>query len=95
MVAIIWETRYETIFASIPYDETMSTDSGEFQGADVFVRFVCGLFWAVALAEFIIIFTGLTLFNNQFNLLMILSHVFSVFTLIQFKRSKAITDDFF
>ena len=59
------------------------------------IRFICLLFWILGLLEFIIIFIGTTMFNNQFNMAMIFAHLVSIIMLVGFKNSYATSADFF
>ena len=47
------------------------------------------LFWAFALLEFMIMFSGSTMFSNQVNLVQIAIHVGGVFALVTFMRVQA------
>ena len=64
-VSIIYETRNEHIYQSIPYDPSLSQTSEDFESSDFTIRIICYLFWLLGLVEFIIIFKGITMFNNQ------------------------------
>ena len=94
VVSIIFETRGEHIFQSIPFDETFSKESEDYQSMDFKIRFVCFLFWVLGFVEFLIIFNGITMFNNQFNLGMIFAHFLSIVILVNFKTTKAHVDTF-
>ena len=94
VVSIIFETRGEHIFQSIPFDDTFSKESEDYQSMDFKIRFVCFLFWVLGFVEFLIIFNGITMFNNQFNLGMIFAHFLSIVILVNFKTTKAHVDTF-
>ena len=93
-VAIIFETRHEHVYQSIPFETVPSKESDEFKQVDRSIKFICYLFWLLALVEFIIIFNGMTMFNNQWNLAMIFIHFACIGILLNFKTKKSHVDDF-
>ena len=85
LVSVIHETRNIFIFNSI--GGVTSTDSEEFQKADSAFSLFTLLFWVVGVIEFLIIFNGATIFNNQANLLQIFVHIFGIAMLLNFKEN--------
>ena len=83
LVSVIWETRNVHIYASNVPGTT--SDSEEFKNADFWFSIVALLFWVLGFIEFLVIFGGNTLFNNQFNLLQIFIHLFGISLLLSFK----------
>ena len=84
-VAVIFETRSDHVRASIPagYGE----EDQEYKDAQQRMILTCIFFWFFGLIEFIIIFAGQTLFNQQMNLVLVFAHAASIFQLLSFKRN--------
>ena len=88
---MIFETRSEHIKVSIPLGYDESTE--EYQDMEQRVIVMAVFFWAMGLIEFVIIFSGQTLFNNQMNLLMVFAHTASILALLDFKRQLSHVDN--
>ena len=92
LVSVIHETRNIFVFNSIggvtpDYKNVMETD--EYKSKDTWFTLTTLLFWVVGVIEFLIIFNGATIFNNQANLLQIFVHIFGIAMLLSFKQNAA------
>ena len=92
LVSVIWETRNIHIYASNPTGTT--SDSEDFIFTDRVMSLTALLFWVAGFIEFLIIFKGNTIFNNEFNLLQIFIHVFGISLLLSFKSEIGTMLDF-
>ena len=84
-VAIIFETRTDHIRASIPAGYT--EEDQEYKDAEQRIVLTCFFFWLFGLGEFVIIFWGQTLFNQQMNLVLVFAHAASIMQLLNFKQN--------
>ena len=92
LVSVIYETRNIFVFNSIggvtpDYKNVMETE--DYQSKDNWFSLTALLFWVVGVIEFLIIFNGATIFNNQANLLQIFVHIFGIAMLLNFKQNAA------
>ena len=71
LVSVIWETQT---------DENYMVD-------DKWFSILVLIFWVVGVIDFLLIFNGATIFNNQANLLQIFVHLFGITMLLDFKNN--------
>jgi len=60
----------------------LDPESQDYQRAEDLLTLYCFLFWAFGLIEFLIMFSGATMFKNSINLLQIVIHVAGIIALL-------------
>mmetsp|Transcript_6125 Transcript_6125/g.4635 ORF Transcript_6125/g.4635 Transcript_6125/m.4635 type:complete len:108 (-) Transcript_6125:12-335(-) len=76
LLSVVVQEKEVFIYAGIA--SSLSTESDEYRKAEVFVLGVSGIYFVCLLIEFLIMFSGWTMFNDKANLLQITLHVLAI-----------------
>ena len=80
--SVVLKLRHQHIYAGIPIRH--KPESEQYQSAETYITFWCWLSLICLFVEFLIIFSGKTLFNSKYNITMIGLHIIGLLLTIMF-----------